>query len=509
MTIFVNSAYCTGTANFPTTIIVAENKTDEANGNEINPRLYGEGLYADANTDTHADDEIWEEEWNDTDGSTETTEDGFADEWADDTGDSKEKEEDEDRYELMGEFRNKLAFDLDEENDIEDDIANHAELLVGVKAVMDNRMHAVASLNVNYFSYGNDGDWDNDDTIRLHDAYINLRGNGFNLRLGNQITRWGKTDGYSPLDNLNPEDLRDNLSGRREDRKLPIPMANLEIYTGPVTISGVFIPVFVKPEFDILGTDWALLGHADQMGRLAVIEDDPSKSLKNSEGGIRFSGIAGNLDWAISWLHTWEDIPTPDTLTIPAGVSFPAGDLSISQLADFSRATGQPVFLTHDRQNIFGFEFETTLSSFGLRGDIAYIDNSSFFTRDLQRIRKSVLHAMIGIDYNGEADWYANIQFFQSFIGNHENRMIWAEETTSAINGTLRKEFSNGDIDVECRFYYDLSGNASTLNPKVRLSFWEPIIFEIGGEWFDGSNQTVLGRFDDNDQLYMSVEIKF
>jgi hypothetical protein len=453
----------------------------------------------DSDGQSFSDD--WEDAWEDSDGS------------ADDTGDLWGEEEDtqgivkdESFFRLSGEVRNKFAHDVNKDNDSEDDMMNHAQLKFGASLAYGDQVRAVLFVDTDYFSYGNDGDWRDDANIRLDDAYLNFRGDGFNLKLGNQVIRWGKTDAYSPLDNLNPEDLRDDLSGRREERKLPIPMAGLEVYVGNFTISGVFIPFFVESKYDLLGTDWAVLGRADG---ITTIEEDPSDSLKNSEGGIRLSGITGPLDWAFSWLYAREDLPTPDTLDVPVEFPFSAGNLTTSQLADFLNATAQSVVLTHDRQNIFGFEFETTLHVFGVRGDLAYIDHASYFTRDLKRIRKPVVQAMTGIDYNGVNDWYANLQLFISRTLDYEDRIIWAKETTWVINGTLWKEFLNGDLRLECLYYYDLSGDGTVLNPKVRLSSWKPLIFEIGGEWFDGTDETVGGRYKYNDQVYLITEIKF
>lgn len=442
-----------------------------------------------------------EKDWKKNDGSADDT----GDLWAEGKN-TQDTDKDESLFKLSGEVRNKFAHDVSEDNDSEDDMMNHAQLRVGTSLVHDDRLRAALFANINYFSYGNDGDWEDDADIRLDDAYLNFRGDGFNLKLGNQIIRWGKTDAYSPLDNLNPEDLRDDLFGRREDRKLPIPMAGLDIYAGNLTISGVFIPFFVKSKYDFFGTDWALLGRADG---ITLKEEDPSDSLKNCEGGIRLSGIAGSLDWACSWLYTREDLPTPDSLNVPVGFPLSAGNPTTSQLAAFLNTTGHPVVLIHDRQNIFGFEFETTLHSFGVRGDLAYVDHTSYFTRNLQRIRKPMVQIMAGIDYSGVNDWYANVQILISRIQDYESRIIWAKETTRAINGTLWKEFFNGDLKIECRYYYDLSGDATVLNPKFRLSFWKPIIFEIGGEWFEGSDETVPGRYQYNDQVYLMAEIKF
>lgn len=467
----------------------------------------GEAVKADnpwANDDKAEDaltkDETWEEEWGTDDKGTDDVKDIWSEE------DTKGDDNDKGRIKLSVKIWNKLAHDVREENSYESDVTNHFKLKAGATMVQSDRLFAVLFMDADYFSYGNDGDYDDDKTIRLDDAYFNLKENRFNFRLGNQVIRWGKTDALSPLDNLNPEDLRDNLSGRREERKLSIPMANLEIYADNITISGVYIPFFVKSKYDLTGTDWAVFDHVEG---LTFIEEDPPHSLDNSEGGIRVSGAIAKMDWALSWLHAREDLPTPDTLALPSGMVLPAGELTVSDLADFTNATGQQVYLTHDKQNIYGFEFETTLYSFGLRGDLAYMDNVSFFTRDLERIRKPVVQAMAGVDYLGENNWYANIQFLLSHVQEYENRIVWAKETTRALNGTLWKEFSNGNLKLECIFYYDLSGDATVFNPKVRLSYWKPIVLEIGGEWFDGTTETPAGRYDTNDQIYTILEIQF
>ena len=227
----------------------------------------GQSFEVDDEGDSLSDDKAWEDEWGDSDESNDDTEDQWAEE------DTQNKNDGEGLFKLSGEARNKFAHDVNEDSAAEDDMMNHVQLKAGVSMAHGDRLRAVLFADTDYFSYGNDGDWEEDGSIRLDDAYVNFRGNGFNLKIGNQVIRWGKTDAYSPLDNLNPEDLRDDLSGRREDRKLPIPMAGLEIYSGNYTIFGVFIPFFIKSKYDLLGTDWAALGRADGMttgGRRSV-----------------------------------------------------------------------------------------------------------------------------------------------------------------------------------------------------------------------------------------------
>ncbi len=413
-------------------------------------------------------------------------------------------------FELSGRFRTLLAMDTNNEDEFEDDGYGHAELLLESTFKPNTRLQMVFSLDIDYYGYVNSGDVDNDFNVRFHDVYINYAHPRFNLKLGNQVVRWGKADGYSPLDNLNPEDYRDGIAGRREDRKLPIPMANLEIYHGQITFQGIFIPGFFGPELDFTGTDWAMFRHADStIGSFGLAEDDPGCSLDNSEYGIRVAGILKNIDYAVSWFHTREDLPTPDSMWLPPGVVLPSGEFSPIDLALFASVSGQNISLVHDRQNIFGFEIETTVKDFGVRADIAYFDNQSFQTSRLERMQKAQWQYMLGMDYNSPNAWYANLQFFQSSVRDYDPLIVWAEEQTSALIGTFRKTFSNGNYEIECRGYYDFSGDATMINPKFTIAYWQPLRLEFGAEFFDGSVETPIGFYSDNDQVYGLLEMNF
>ena len=412
--------------------------------------------------------------------------------------------------ELSGRFRTLLSMDSNTENEFEDDGYGHAELILESTYKPNNHLQMVFSLDIDYYGYTNSGDVDNDFNLRFHDVYINFAHPRFNLKLGNQVVRWGKTDGYSPLDNLNPEDYRDGVAGRREDRKLPIPMANLEIYQGQITFQSIYIPGFFGPELDFTGTDWAMFRHADStIGPFGLVEDDPGCSLDNSEYGIRVAGILRNIDYAVSWFYTREDLPTPDSMWLPPGVVLPPGEFSPIDLASFASISGQNISLVHNRQNIFGFEIETTVKDFGVRADIAYFDNQSFQTSRLERMQKAQWQYMLGMDYNSPNAWYANLQFFQSSVRDYDPLIVWAEEQTSALIGTFRKTFSNGNYEIECRGYYDFSGDATMINPKFKIAYWQPLRLEFGAEFFDGSVETPIGFYSDNDQVYGLLEINF
>jgi hypothetical protein len=414
------------------------------------------------------------------------------------------------RFEGSGRLWNKFAYDTKDDNEFESDLYNHAEARIEAKYVSGERFHAVVSVDADYFAYHGEDDWDDDSDVRLYLAYINLAGNDYNLKLGNQIVRWGKSDGYSPLDNINPEDFRDGIGGRREDRKLPIPMVNLELYRGSNTLQGIFIPLFEEPEIDYIGTDWSLFGHVDQeFGPVAIKEKERPNTLRNSEAGVRLSGIVRNFDYAFSYLYSREKIPSFRSLIVPPGFSPLPGSISIKDLAVFACETNQEITLEYGRRNIYGFEFETTLGDFGFRGDATYIDDNNFFTNQLQRIRKPAFQYMVGADYNAPLAFYINVQFAQTFIQDYDDRIVFADEVANAVNGSLWKEFYNGDVKLEFRYYYDFSGSFGYYNPKIILNHWQNLLIELGTEFFDASEDSIFGLFKENDQVYGIVELKF
>jgi hypothetical protein len=413
-------------------------------------------------------------------------------------------------FEFRGVFLNKYAEDVNEETVFEDDRVNHAKLKVEAIYQPKENLQLVLGLEADHFAYGNDGDWDYDYGIRPYNTYINWAGSESNVKAGYQIVRWGKSDGFSPLDNINPEDFRDGFAGRREDRKFAIPMLNLELYRDIYTLQGIFIPFFYESKLDLFGTDWALFDHADQvLGPIAIVEEDPSNTLSNSEVGIRFSGILRNFDYAFSYFYTRQDTPSIGSLEPVPGFPVPSTSSGLGDLLGYAQATGQTIRLIYDRHHIWGFEFETTLGEFGLRGDLAYEYQTSFLNTDLRRIKKPTLEYMVGADYNGPGAFYVNLQFSQNFILDYEDNILFDSKITNSVNGSISKEFFAGKTELAFRFFYNITDESYLLDPRFLIKYWDNFRLTFGAEFFGGPEYTILGMLKDNDQVYLLMELNF
>jgi hypothetical protein len=97
------------------------------------------------------------------------------------------------------------------------------------------------------FRYGTQ-DGSNQLAIDLHEAYVNAYMGPIDLRLGQQIIVWGRSDAFSPTNNLTSADLRIR-SPQEDDKRQGNLSARAFLNLNPVRIEGVWLPVYRATEF--------------------------------------------------------------------------------------------------------------------------------------------------------------------------------------------------------------------------------------------------------------------
>ena len=344
----------------------------------------------------------------------------------------------------------------------------------------------LASLQSDYLWFGPEHSTDDYD-LDLYEGYISHATPGWDLRLGRQIVRWGKTDQISPADNVNPQDMREFFVPELEDRKIPNWMARIRLFPGDFTLEGIFIPFFEENEFDYSGTTWALLGA--QSTDLRIDESKPGKGLDNSDLGVRASTSLAGWDVALSYLHAIEKSPR---------LRF-----------DPTNPAGPTLHADYHRQNIWAAEFETTADKFGFRGEGAYFDKQSIHTESLDSVAKPVLHYAIGVDYLGEQDWYANVQLSHQHVFEYESKILFLRRDNFYLNGEINREFWRGNMMLRLRYALDLSDGGSFLTPEAILSYYENLELTLGANVFTGPKDTLFGRYRDNDQIFCKIKYYF
>lgn len=349
----------------------------------------------------------------------------------------------------------------------------------------------LASVQADYLGFGpapssDDGDLD------LFETYLHHATPGWDLRLGRQIVRWGKTDQISPVDNLNPQDMREFFIPDLEERKIPNWMARTRLFAdnagplGAIALEGVLVPVFRANEFDWTGTTWALLGVKNP--GLRMDEDTPG-GLDHADYGLRAAATLAAWDLAVSWLQATEKNPR-------------------LRLDPF-HPQGPTLRADYGRQNIFGFEFETTLDTFGLRGEGAYFDRQSFNTRGFDPTSSPVSHWVLGLDYIGQSDWYMNIQLSHQHIFDHDEDILFLRRDNFYLNGEINREFLRGDLTLKLVLAVDLRDGGAFVTPEAIWKAVENLELSLGLNCFFGPRDSVFGRYRDNDQTFLRATWHF
>ncbi|MDD2941557.1 MAG: hypothetical protein PHC51_01190 [bacterium] len=415
----------------------------------------------------------------------------------------------EDNFSLTGEIREHLAMDMQNDLPNEDQFANHLEIIAGHRFDLDDDLYLQAEGKINSFYY-DQRDFEKAD-LRLHNFFLDYGQEKYDLRVGNQIVTWGKSDELSAIDIVNPEDMRRGLVRSRTERKIPIPMINLRYFEEENEGQVVLIPFFKGHEFDFDDTDWAAFGNIQSdLPGFRLSRDKPDSSLANAELGLRFTSTVDSTDYGISYFHGRDDMPGVSTMSAPEGFSIRGLEATSEDLARYSVATMQDLPLTNLRQNILGLEFETTDGEFGIRGDMALIDRRQFLSADgIRPLEKPVVQYVVGADYSTVTDVYFNLQFSQQYIQNYTDDILYFKEFTNGIWFNFAKTFSETELKFDLYYYRDFSRSSDYLSPRFVSTYWENLEIQFGLDIIGGPRDSSLGFYRHNDQVFVALDADF
>jgi hypothetical protein len=249
---------------------------------------------------------------------------------------------------ISGYLFEKWAFDTAHDGHGEDVFDLRSRFVLGAEINTADFMKVYISARFWHFAVGEDaGDesWTvlNSRNVKyeyeaeVQEAYVYLPNNVLNLRIGNQIVRWGYGQFNKPSDVLNPVDYREGLFSDLEVPLVPVFMVHGDRNVGPVNVSGVYIPFFTPNRTSLFGQDWAPLsamggnpafatvGGMSQMsgmigGLIPVgIEDDaqplllathpPDEGLENGQFGTRLATRIADIDLSLVYFYGWDKLP--------------------------------------------------------------------------------------------------------------------------------------------------------------------------------------------------------
>ncbi len=387
-----------------------------------------------------------------------------------------------------------------------------------------SKMYAVVSGRSDLLWFGTRSDWNAWD-LDLHEGYLHWSDGPLEIRLGKQIVRWGKTDQLSPVDVLNPEDLREGITWEMEDRKIPVWMSRLRAFRGPFSLEAVFVPFFEPHDMNIFGTDWAVFRHLkravtewtgvpdevkESVEGIRAHRLEPARTLENVQYGTRLTTGIHGWDLAVSAFYGFD--PSPHIARFPVEnirVDAAVSRETIERALGSGVFTGKDVEMQYKRSRMLGFDFETTWKNLGFRGEAAYFSGRSFLTESLTSTAQPVFLTVLGADYAGFQGWYANLQIAYERIRGDTDGILYFQRENLSLNGEISKELLRGDLQARLRYLVILTDGSSYWNPSLTYLRFRPLSFTFGLNFFAGPADSFMGFYGDNDQVHMTLRYDF
>ncbi|MGH4039082.1 MAG: DUF1302 family protein [Sphaerochaeta sp.] len=312
-------------------------------------------------------------------------------------------------------------------------------------------------------------DLDDELSVDLREAYINLYLDDADIRIGKQQIVWGKSDGLFITDVVSPKNLQEFLLPDFNEIRLGVTAIKADYYIKDSTWELIWIPIFTPdtlPDEDSIWNAYNIdFGDTDE---------DIDASLENSEIFGRYSTYTSNIDYEIMGGYMWDDEPT------------------VNSSGEF----------THYRTGILGGSMSSSVGDFIIRSDGAWYIGKQI-TASLEM---DYLHYMIGLDYKIEG-WNLSTQLVQKVYLNYEENSA-VDQWTNTITFMANKEFLENTVLFEFFTYIEFDDLNALIRPKVTYSIFDDTDLLLGANIFLGDSGT-FGQFEDNDMIYTKVTYSF
>ena len=293
----------------------------------------------------------------------------------------------------------------------------------------------------------------------IREAYLDIDLRPVHVRAGRQIATWGRSDGVTVLDVINPRNFRNPLTFEQERFMIPQDMLNIKYDLSRVD----WIPGGITKELQVIW-NWdytpaafpgfrpneagqhpytlAVVDYANQIINVSEAVGfgpnffdndkwDEGNAFDKSEVFVRWRARTGdNLGWlsdmtySFHYAHLFEDVPQyelqnrTNLFTFPFTIAGP-------------RATGGGIDFDRHRYNLAGFSFDKALNWLPgqfkggiLRAELAYNFGQRFYEPDLALHQADSLQTLIGFDqylYIGpkslfKTPWFVSAQYWRDEI---------------------------------------------------------------------------------------------
>lgn len=329
----------------------------------------------------------------------------------------------------------------------------------------------------------------------VRDLFAEYRDSSALIRLGYQQVVWGEAFGFYYADIVNPKDTREFSLGDLSFQRIASPMANVILFTKPLSLQLLWIPKPFYDETSTFGNDFAFPFDAIAGGRSIDVVHPRAGSLRlldGSEFGVRVSTLIAGYDLSFFTLHFAQRSPTYRVEASPTTVRF---------LGEHPRTQAYGLTATKDWGPLLGrleciYTNEKPLDYFQPQPATDPALGYGTATSDEWT-------AVAGLDYPGIPKWRLGTQVSHRYLA----RAI--PGAFASRNTSILTVFTNGPLArnaiLDALYSYDPQGGSSQLQASVLFPVQDQVEFTLGAQLMVGNGSSLFGRMQRGSRVYATL----
>lgn len=365
-------------------------------------------------------------------------------------------------------------------------LGDYGELDLKMDVVKNKLGRAFA--DIRYFSDTNNLD--------IREAWVETSIDVLNIRLGRQIIVWGRADSINPTNNITPVNSF-VFSSEFDDMRLSNDLLQLtyKISTG-LSLNGIWVPIYKS---DTIIFDKTPLPASILIGQNVY----PGNGLDSGSAALRLDFNAGVIDGSVSYYYGYNVMPGFD-YALTAG--------------------GMAIIPTAYRMQAIGGDFSTSLTGFGLRGEIC-AKIPEFSQSGNVYIPAPFIQYVFGID-RIMGDFNALVQYSGQYVTDFQqidyatmnaaalqmetyNRLFTgtAEQVSHSATAQVGWTGLSDTLHVKLAGVYNFTTREYVISPSVTYDIADAMIGTVGFREVDGPDSS-LNHLMKNTMSLVYVELK-
>lgn len=353
--------------------------------------------------------------------------------------------------------------------------------------------------------------------LELTELYAGFRGEWFDLLLGNQVVKWGRTDGFNPTNNITPNDYF-FLSGEPDDQSMSNFMLRAKIRPGKnMELDLIAIPRYLASVYR-----YDLFNMGDNVRFSPALYPEPL--IKNGSVAARLNMETTVGGVALSVFNGYDPYHGFDI----EAIDWTTGAPLITNIAKVYRKTS------------IGLDFDLPIGSMILRGEGAYNITSNpennIYTplsdfSYVAGIEKNIMGTTVIAQYIGKftpdfnalpapvlsdpMNPMAQMQYANEMI-QYESRMFnrrifhQQEKTNHALSLTMMKSFGYDTWTTDITGYYNLTSGEWLVRPSLSWKVSDALTATVGGNYMWGGDATLFAYSSDvMNGAFLEMKVSF